>query len=513
MDQAKRVAKNTVVLYVQMAITVFMSLYTTRLVLAALGANDFGIFNVVGGAIAMLTFLNTAMAAASQRFMSYAQGENDQDTLKKIFNISLKLHIIIAFIIVLLLEVVGYFLFGGILEIDATRIDVAKLIYQFLIVSMFFTVVSVPYDAVINAHENMLLVAILRIVETSLKLAIAIYITFSALDKLYIYGLLMASLSIILLIIRQVYCHRRYEEVIVNFKKYADRNLSKQMTSFASWSFLGASTSMLTNYGQGIVMNSFFGTSVNAAQGVAQQVSGQLGSFAGVMLKALNPVLAKSEGAGNRLLMLRASMLGSKISFFLLMLFYIPVLIEMPYIFDFWLKEVPNYTIIFCTLLLIRNLIEQLFLTLESSIAAVGNIRQFQTYRSILNFFPLILAFYLFQVGYAPPTIYFVFILYAILKAIITLFFSKRDCDLSISYFLYNVVLKCVVPFVIVLGISYVPKYFLEQGILRFLIVSTLSTIFYLLTVWLIGLKKEERTMIKTILISFINRKVKKNPN
>lgn len=506
MEQAKRVAKNTGFLYVQMGITVLMSLYTTRLVLAALGAADFGIFNVVGGAVAMLTFLNSAMAAASQRFMSYTTGEGNLTKQKSIFNISVKLHILIAIAIVFLLEIVGYFLFNGILEISPNRIDVAKLIYQFLIVSTFFTVVSVPYDAVINAHENMFLVAILRVFETVLKLIIALYITYFQGDKLLLYGLLMAGLSVVLLVFRQIYCHKNYEEVTINFKKYGDKNLFNQMTNFASWSFLGASTSILSNYGQGIVLNSFFGTTVNAAQGVANQVSGQLGAFANVMLKALNPVLAKSEGAGDRNLMLKASLIGSKISFFLLMLFYVPVIIEMPFILKLWLQKVPEFTVIFCTLLLIRNLIEQLFITLGSSIAAVGNIRQFQVYRSIVNFLPLIAAYFLFKLGWSPPTIYVIFIFYAIINAIVTLYFAKRDCDLSIRFFLSNVVLKCVASLLIVMLISTIPVYYLEQGILRLIIVVFLSLVFYVLTLWNIALTTKEKIMLKHIINSFIKK-------
>lgn len=507
MEQAERVAKNTGLLYAQMAITVIMSLYTTRLVLAALGDEDFGIFNVVGGAIAMLTFLNTAMAAASQRFMSYANGEGNLHKLRNIFNISFKLHIAIAIIIVLILEIAGYFLFNDILEINNNRVWVAKLIYQFLIISTFFTIVSVPYDAVINAHENMFLVAILRIIETILKLFIAIYITYVQFDKLFIYGLLMASLSIILLFTRQIYCHKKYDEVIINFKKYKDKILFKEMTNFASWSFFGATSSMLTNYGQGILMNSFFGTSVNAAQGIAQQISGQLGAFASVMLKALNPVLAKSEGAGDRALMLKASMIGSKISFFLLMFFYVPVLIEMPYIFNIWLKSVPEYTIIFCTLLLLRNLIEQLFLTLDSSIAAVGKIKQFQTYRSIVNFLPLIAAYILFKRNFQPPTIYYIFIVYAILKATITLFFAKKECNLSITFFFKKVLVKTFIPFIIVILISSIPIYYIEQGVFRFLIVGSISVLSYLLTVWFIGLENSEKIMIQKIITNFISKR------
>ena len=503
MQAANRVAKNTLILYARMAITVFISLYATRLVLLALGAADFGVFNVVGGAIAMLTFLNAAMASATQRFMSYAQGEGNDQKQKNIFNVSVLLHFFIAIAVVLLLEGAGYFLFNGVLKIDADRMDEAKLIFQFLIVSTFFTIVSVPYDAVINAHENMLFVAILGILESILKLSIAFFITYTAFDKLASYGLLMASLAVLLLIIRRIYCHRKYEEVEINIRKHFDKELFKKMTSFAGWSFLGSSSSMIANYGQGIVINMFFGTVVNAAQGVAGQVSGQLGVFANVMLKALNPVIAKSEGAGDRNLMLKASLLGSKVSFFMLMFFYIPVLIEMPLIFKFWLKEVPEYAIIFCRLLLIRNLIEQLFLTLSFSIAAVGNIRQFQIVKSGLNFLPLLVSYILFSYAYPPYFLYLVFITYSIFNAGVILFFSKKYCGLSILSFLKYTASRVFVSFVLIVTVAVLPVLFMPEGLIRFLLVSGISFIAFLVIVWFVGLRNEEREifgrMIKNI--------------
>ncbi|MCL7763597.1 hypothetical protein MPF19_09240 [Polaribacter sp. Z014] len=506
MKEAKRVAKNTGILYAQMAITVLMSLYTTRLILAALGAEDFGIFNVVGGAIVMLTFLNAAMAAASQRFMSFAQGEGNFKKQKSIFNISLVLHFFIAIAVVVLLEIVGYFLFDGILKIDIERIGVAKLIYQFLIVSTFFTIISVPYDAIINAHENMLFVAILRIAETIFKLGIALFITYTSFDKLYMYGLLMASLSVLLLIIRQIYCHKKYEEVDINIKKYFNKPLFKEMTGFAGWSFLGSSSSLITNYGQSIVINMFFGTGVNAAQGVAGQVSGQLGAFAGTMMKALNPLIAKSEGAGNRSLMLKASFIGSKVSFFLLTIFYVPVILEMPYIFGFWLKEVPEFAVIFCQLLLVRNLIEQLFLTLSSSIAAVGNIRKFETYVSILNFTPLIATYVLFYFGFPPYTLYFVYIIFAVCNAGLILYFAKKECGLSVSEYLKDVVFKSILSFIILILITSIPNYFLIEGFIRLAIVLVVSTCFFFMVVWSVGITTYEKDMVRSIINNFYSK-------
>ncbi|WP_397445416.1 hypothetical protein [Polaribacter sp. R77954] len=508
MQEANRVAKNTFILYAQMAITVVLSLYTTRLVLAALGTKDFGIFNVVGGAIAMLMFLSAAMASASQRFMSFSSGEGNIQKQRQIFNISYKMHLIIAIVMIFALEILGYFLFDGIFNIAEERVAVAKIIFQCLIVSTFFTILTVPFDAVINAHENMLFFAILRIIEISLKFIIALVITYSAIDKLLLYGILMALVPIVLYVVRHLYTRYRYDEVVINFKKYKEKDLFKEMFGFAGWSFLGSSSSMIANYGQNIVVNIFFGTKVNAAQGISSQLSGQLGAFANIMLRALNPVLAKSEGAGNRSLMLKASLMGSKFSFFLLVIFYVPIMVEMPYVFSVWLKDVPEYAVVFCTLILIRNLIEQLFITLNSSISAVGDIKQYQIISSILNFVPLGVTYFFFSLEFEPQNMYIIFICYALLKSMIVLYYSKKKCGLSIPFFIIEVIVPCILVFGATYLLSSIPNYFMEFGFYRFLVVGIVSLLSFLILSWFVGLRDNERNMIRNITKS-IKSKIK----
>jgi O-antigen/teichoic acid export membrane protein len=500
MSTANRIVKNTGILYAKMGITVFISLYTTRLILASLGVNDFGVFNLVGGAIAMLTFLNTAMAAATQRFMSFAEGAGDSKQQISIFNVSVILHFLIAIIILIILEIGGHFLFNGIFKIPPERVYSAKLVYQFMVISTIFTVMSVPYDAVINAHENMLLFAILGVLESIMKLGIAIYLLHTTNDKLISYGLLTALLSILLLLIRRVYCKNKYKECKVNLKIYFNKSIFKDLTSFAAWSFLGASTSMVSNYGQGILINMFFGPIVNTAQGISSQVSGQLGVFAGTMQKALNPVIDKSEGAGNRKLMLTASLMGSKVSFFLLLLFYVPVLIEMPFIFKLWLKNVPEFAVIFCRLLLIRNLIEQLFITLVSSISATGNIRNYQIYSSSLGFLPLIISFLLFKLNYPPYMMYVVFIFYAMMASCLILWYANKNFDLSISYFLKDVVLRCLISFSILSLFPISIIFFIPKGLFQLFLVSFINVLSFPIVAWLIGFNKQERLELRKVL-------------
>jgi len=497
MHAAHRVAKNTGILYIRMAITVFISLYSTRVVLSALGVSDFGLFNLVGGIIAMLGFLNASMASATQRFMSFAQGAGDIDRVKRIFNMSAVLHLAIAFFILLVLEILGFFLFHGILNIAENRIAVAKLLFQFMVISTLFTVISVPYEAVITSHENMLFFTVLGVIEAVLKLGIAIYVLHSTFDHLIMYGILMVVLSLFLLILRGIYCHRKYSECEINIRKNYNRKLLGEMTGFAGWNFLGTSSSMLANYGQGIVINIFFGTVVNAAQGIAGQVNGQLAVFATTLVKALNPIIDKSEGAGNRALMLKATMMGSKVSFFLMMALSIPFLIEAPFILKIWLKNVPEYAVIFCRLLLIRNLIEQLFIPVVSAIGAEGNIKGYQIRASILTFFPLLLSYILFKLQYPPYALYMVFIIYSIFASSIILYYAWKNCQLSISEFFGSVIMRCFFSFGLIFVFSSIPVFLSEPGFIRLATVLLLSIVLFLIVVIFIGFTSDERLKIK----------------
>ncbi len=506
MKQATRIAKNTGFLYARMAITVFISLYSTRLVLAALGATDFGIFNVVAGAIAMLAFLNAAMTQATQRFMSYAEGKGDFNAQVGIFNVSILLHLIIGFAVVLVLEIAAYYLFNGILEIPENRMSAAKVIYQCMVASTLFKIISVPYDAVINAHENMFLVAILGVLEAILKLVIAVYITYTDFDSLISYGFLMALMSVVLLIIRRIYCHKKYKEVKINLRKHYNKKLFNEMGSFAGWSFLGSSSSILANYGQGIVLNMFFGPRVNASQGIANQINGQLSSFSTTMLSALNPAIAKNEGAGNRVSMLKMTAMGSKMSFFLLAIMCIPVLIEMPYILNLWLKDVPEYAIIFCRLLIIRTLIEQISIPISTSIRAVGKIRGFQITSAILNFFPLLAVYLFFKNGYPPYSIYYVFITYALINTIIILWYARIHTGLNIPIFLNNVILRCFITFTGAITLGITVSLMIDETFIRLLITTILSVIITLVLMNFVGFDNDERGLIKNLAKSFYSK-------
>ena len=508
MSTANRIIKNTGFLYVKMGVTMFISLYTTRLILNSLGASDFGIFNIVGGAIAMLGFLNGAMASATQRFMSFAEGAGNKEKEKEIFNVSIILHTSLAFIVGLVLLFAGFLFFNGILNIPLNRIGAAEVIYGSLIISTMFTVMTVPYDAAMNAHENMKYYAIIGIFESLLKLVVAFVVVYTLNDKLIVYGILMACIPLISLTIMRIYCHKNYEECVISPRKYWNKALMKDMTSFAGWNFFSSASGMVTQYGLGIVLNVFWGTLLNAALGVANQLAGMVMTFSNNLGKALNPIIVKSEGAGNSEYMIRTTLVGGKYLYLLVAIFAIPFMFAMPIVLKIWLKNVPQWAVIFCVLQILRFLLENLSANLGSSISAKGEIRMYSIVKSGLNFLPLFFTAIAFKFGLAPYWLFISWIFcWSICGTIITLFYAKRLCGLHLSDYFILFLKPVLIISLCVIIIDAILVSVLVQGFLSLLITFVCSTIILFVMTWL-TMSKEEKNMssslVKSICYKFV---------
>lgn len=505
MSTANRIIKNTGFLYAKMGITMFISLYTTRLILNSLGASDFGIFNIVGGAISMLGFLNAAMASATQRFMSYSEGEGNKEKQKSIFNISLILHFCIALVVGIALLVAGYFFFNGILNIPADRIGAAKIVYGSLIASTMLTVINVPYDAVMNAHENMKYYALVGIIESLLKLAVAFACVYSLYDKLIVYGVLMACVPLVTLTIMKVYCHWHYEECTISFRKYWNRPLMKEMTSFAGWNFLGCMGGVVGNYGNVIVVNHFFGTVVNAALGVVNQMSGQMMVFSNNMMKALNPVIVKSEGGHERWKMLKYSLMGCRFSFYLLAWIAIPIAIEAEYIMKLWLKNVPEWTVIFVRFQIARGLLEMSMNSLNTSLSATGQIKEASIQTMVLFLAPLVILCSLFYMGFPPYWLYIVMISITLVQSILRLQLCKKYCSLPYKQYFREVSLPLLfsTSLMLVIGISF--TFFMSESLLRVVLSVCAQWIVLIIVLWHFILLQEEKGIIYKLYNNIIN--------
>lgn len=506
MSTANRVIKNTGWLYAKMAITMFVSLYTTRLILNGLGASDFGIFNIVGGAIAMLGFLNTAMASATQRFMSYAEGEGKREKQRSIFNVSIVLHTAVAVVMAVVLSVAGYFFFHGILNIPADRLDAAQVVYASLVISTLFTIMNVPYDAVLNAHENMKYYAIVGLIESFLKLSVAFACLYTHHDKLIVYGILMATIPFIILTIMKIYCHRKYEECVLNPRNYWDKGIMRQMALFGGWNLAGTMGSMVGNYGNGVVLNSFFGTILNAALGIAGQLNGMLNVFSNNMLKALNPVIVKKEGEGERSRMLEYSYTGCKFSFLLFALFCLPCFVEAPYVLKLWLKNYPEWTVLFVRYQIVRTLFEQLTITLGTSLAATGKIKEVSIATFVLDLLPLIVLSLAFRGGASPAWYYPVVIfLMTICTTAVRLFYCRKYCGLRLFHFIRKIMLPCILFCIALLTVGASFALFMDAGIQRLSLCVVLMELLFLPASWIL-LNSREREIMFRIRYNLLNK-------
>lgn len=507
MTTASRIIKNTGYLYFKMGVTIILSLLTTRIILKSLGAVDFGVFNIVGGTIVMLGFLNSTMSNATQRFMSYTEGEGSLTKKRQVFNVTILLHLAIAIMTVLLLIIAMAPLFDSVFSIPQDRVFAAKVIYVSLLVSTFLSIINVPYEAVLNSHENMLYYSIVGIFESVLKLLIAILCAYSGKDKLIVYGILMASIPLITLSIMKIYCHKNYEECVIRPRKYWDKSVMSDISSFFGWNFLTAITSLFSAQGCGVVLNHFFGPVLNAAQGIANQINGYMSSFSGNMMKALNPVIVKRAGAGDIDSMNSITITGCKYSTYLTMLFAIPCIIVMSDLLNIWLVEVPDWAVLFCSLQLVQTIIIQTANSISTAIYAQGDIKWYAIFKGLTNLLPVILTYLSFRLGGGPYWLYiFMIVVWSIGGNIVIIHFANKNCDVSISSYIKGVVFPVLETSAIMFAAGFFISCFVPNPIMKIILCGFFTTISLLMSVVFFGATKVEKQYFSIALNSIKNK-------
>ena len=506
---AHRVVLNSGILYVKMVISVIIVFFSTRLVLSALGVDDYGLYNLVAGIIAMLSFLKSAMAVSTQRYLSFYQGKDDLELQKRIFTHSVYLHIAIGIGLVIILEAIGFFLFDidGLLKIDPNKIWIAKILYHFMSATMFFTILSVPFSGTMNAHENLLGIAVIELVEVILRLSIAISLFFFVKNgKLIFYGLLTASITIVTCVMFAIYCKIKYPECA----SFLDRKiikvpLLKELSSFAGWTLMGSFSGVAKSQGIAIILNHFMGTIANAAYGITNQVVGQLNYFTTTMFRAFNPQIMKTEGADQREKMVRLSMIGCKFGFFLLAFIAIPCLFEMPALLDVWLKDVPEYSVMFSSMVLIATMVSQLTAGLQSAIMASGKIRRFMIITSLTKLLTLPAAYVFMKSEHQVIWVFWGYIFFEAIAGILIIYLAKKQVNMSINQFLSRVILKESIPVILTVGFCFVLVRLINID-LRWLITIPSGMVFFVLVAYFAGLCKDEKEIIDSMIKKIINK-------
>ena len=496
---AKKVARNTGLLYFRLGITVFVSLYTTRIVLGVLGVSDYGIYSLVCGTIALLGFFNASLSASTQRYLSYAEGKQEEMEKKVIFNVSVVLHFCLSIFLILIFSLAGLFFFSGFLNIPEGREKAAVIIYGSLVVSTILTVMSVPYVAVLNAHENFKYYAVVGIFESILKLIVAFICIITVGDKLVIYGILMSIIPLLLIIVMRFYCHRHYEECFFSPKLFYNKYTARDMTSFAGWNLINSFFTISTLQGVAVLLNYYGGVVVNTAHGIANQLSGQAMSFSNTMLKALNPALVKSYGSGNVDLMLMAAETGNKLSFACFSIFAIPFIIEAPTLISLWLNQVPVWAVLFCRLVFVRQMISQTYVTFGTCINATGDIKTFTIVSSILWMLTMIIGIIMYEMSAPIYTIYLLLICLAFIRGIVFLFFCHKKCGLDVELYIR----KSFIPMFMVTSLMmslFLVDFIYSPTLLRCVLVFVVAFICFPILFYQLVLNKLEKEQMMNVL-------------
>ncbi|MCM1518486.1 MAG: hypothetical protein NC117_07595 [Pseudoflavonifractor sp.] len=491
---SKRIAKNTMLLYVRMLFLVAVNLYTSRIVLEALGVSDFGIYNVVGGVVAMFALVSGSISAAISRYITYELGTGNKERLALIFSTSVNILLIISAVIVLLAETVGLWFINVKMVFPPGRLAAANWVFQLSIVTFIINLISLPYNATIISHEKMSAFAYISILEAVGKLGIAFLIMLSVPDRLVFYAILMCLLAIIVRIVYMRYCRGHFSECKYRFM--IDRPLLGEMFGFAGWNFIGAGSAMLRDQGGNIVINLFYGTVVNAACGIAVQVNNAITGFVTNFMTALNPQITKSYASGDHAYMMTLILHGARLSFYMLLLISLPVLLNTHYLLSLWLTVVPGYATVFVQLILVFAMSESISTPLITATLATGNIRNYQLIVGGLQMLNLPVVYVLLRNGFQPQWVYIVAIIISQLCLAARLFLLRGMINLNVRRYMTKVYLNVLVVTLCAIVVPGVVRSLVAEDFVNFVMVTLVCVVFTAISIYYVGCSRDERQFV-----------------
>ena len=495
-DNSRRIARNTLMLYVRMLFLLVISFYTTRVVLRALGQDDLGIYNVVGGVVAVFSVISGALSAAISRFLTFELGRKDSDRLSLIFSSSVTIQIIIAAIIIILAEPAGLWFINHKMHIDPVRIPAARWVLQFSIATFAINLISVPYNAAIIAHERMKAFAGIGIGEGIGKLAVAFAIAKSSSDRLILYAILMCVVAVLVRFAYRLFCRKNFEEC--RFKFRWDAGLFKQMFAFAGWNFIGVSSGVLRDHGGNILINLFSGTAVNAARGLAMQVSGAVQNFSTNFMTALNPQITKSYARGDNDYTITLLLKGARMSFFLLLILGLPILANTGYLMGLWLGDVPEHAANFARLAILLSMSECLSNPLVTAMLATGDIKKYQIIVGGLQLLNLPISYICLKAGAAPESVLVVAIVLSQICLGARLVLLKDMIGLPVVRYIKEVWLKVLVIATLAALAPICLQSHLGNGAVQCIASCAICIVWTGLLILTLGMDKEERKILKT---------------
>ena len=494
-DNNKRIAKNTLLLYVRMLFTMAVSLFTSRVILNTLGVEDYGINNVVGGIVTMFSVLSGSLSASISRFITFELGKGNLQRLKTVFSTGVNIQLGMSLLVVILAEAVGIWFLNTKMNIPVERLNAANWVFQCAILTFVLNLLSVPYNAAIIAHEKMSAFAYISVVEVSLKLIIVYMLTISPFDRLKTYAVLLLLVGAIIRFVYGYYCKRHFEECTYHF--ILDKPVLKEMTGFAGWNFLGNGAYMLNTQGVNILMNLYFGVAVNAARGVATQVDAALKQFVNNFTTAVNPQITKSYAQGDLDYMHKLVCRSAKFSAFLMMFFVVPIILETNTILTIWLKTVPDYAVIFLQWIIISSFMDTVLAnSLVTSMLATGKIKRYQIIVTTVGCLVFPLSWIAFKLGFEPQVGYILyFIIYTILL-FVRLYLLKDMVKLPVMMYIREVLYKLAPVIVVGFAIPGILILTMDAGWLRLILVCLLSVLVTAASEYFVGLSNKEKDFV-----------------
>ncbi len=498
----KRIAKNTVYLYIRTIVVLFVMLYSSRIVLQALGEEDLGIYNVVGGIVALMSFFQASLTKATSRFLTYELGNNSDDKkLRRVFSIAMTIHIFIAVLAILLGETIGTYALYYWTEIPENRQFAAFCVFQCALFIFCIHIIRVPYDSIIIAHENMSIYAYMSVLEAFLQLGLAFTLLYFSGDKLILYGSSLFTIAIILYISYYIYVRTRYKQYRFSF--HWDKKYSTSILTFSSWSLVGTSANVATQQGVSLLFNNFVGLVANTALGLANQVNGAVARFVGNFTTAFNPQIiklcAQKDYQQLHLLMNRAS----KFSFVLIWVMALPLIVNMDFVLHLWLGIVPKYTTEFCQLILICSVIDAVTGVYNTAVTATGNIKFYQISISISFLLDLVCAFLLLKMDFHPAIVFGSRIITrGIINMFIGWYFTSKQVYFNIKIHIKTVIL----PILITSGLSIVGAFYVTfylEGWFLFFITSIVCILITIFSTFIFILDKSEKNVIFKLIMRF----------
>lgn len=503
MEDSKRIAKNTLVLYIRMFFVMAINIYTSRLVLATLGVEDYGIINAVGGIVGMFALVSGSMSNSVMRFITFELGRSEKENLIKVFSTSINVMLVLALIVLLLGETVGVWFLNVKMNIPADRMTAANWVLQFSLFSFAVNILSIPFNATIIAYERMFIFAFISILEVVLKLIIVYVLLVTKFDRLIFYAFLLLIVAIIIRLIYWGYCRKHFDEC--RYRLIYDKPLLSQMLGFTGWNFFAQGMTVVNQQGTNIVMNLYFGVLINAARGISAQVQSVVVQFVNSFTVALNPQITKSYASGDIAFMHRLVFNGAKISYYLTLLLATPLFIEAEAVLRMWLGVVPDHAVPFVRLTLLSILVSIIPCTLITAVHATGKIRNFMIASGMTQFLFFLLTIVAYHLGTEPECAYWLLIIDYFILLFVQLLFSKTLIQLSIREYFIKVLLPIVYVTILSTVIPWIIINLLEPTDWRLLFTLMLCTICTLSLSYYIGFTKQERKKVKNVVINKLN--------